>query len=97
MIKCTLMDIPSECLEAGVVSYITCVVREVDFMEDLGAVLLDGIHFYRMWGKLSGLLSEVTKHNHCDLPTCADDFYYSDQLTGAKKREQQIISYYSLT
>lgn len=44
-------------------SYIICVIWEVDFMEDLGAVLLDGFHFYQMGRKLPGLLTEGTKHS----------------------------------
>lgn len=44
-------------------SYIVSVIWEVDFMKDLGAVLLDGVHFYHMGRKLPGLLTEGTKHS----------------------------------
>lgn len=39
-------------------------------MEDLGAVLLDGVHFYRMGRKLPGFLTEGTKkYNTCMVHT----------------------------
>lgn len=46
-------------------SYIIAVIWEVDFVEDLGAVLLDGVHLYHMGRKLPGLLTEGTKHTQC--------------------------------
>lgn len=42
-------------------SYISCIIWEVDFLEDLRAVLLDSVHFYEMGRKIPGLLTEYTK------------------------------------
>lgn len=36
-------------------SHLLCVVWEVDFVEDLGAVQLDGIYLDLMWWELPGL------------------------------------------
>lgn len=30
------------------VSHLVCVVRKVDFVEDLGRLVLDGLHFHQM-------------------------------------------------
>lgn len=40
---------------AAVCSYLLCVVGEEHFVEDLGAVLLDGAQLHRMWRQLPGL------------------------------------------
>lgn len=45
----------------GACSHLLCVVWEVDFVEDLGAVQLDGIHLHLMWWQLSGLHPTQTK------------------------------------
>lgn len=37
--------------------YIFCIIREMNFVEDLGAVLLDGVHFHLMRGHCSGFQS----------------------------------------
>lgn len=40
-------------------SYLCCVVRKVDFVVDLGAVLLDGVHLHMVWWEFSGLRSKA--------------------------------------
>ena len=49
--------------ESVCVSYIITVIWEVDFMEDLGAVLLDGVHFDHMGRTLPWVLTEGTKYS----------------------------------
>lgn len=44
-------------------SYIAGVIGEMDFVEDPGAVLLDGVHLHRMGRELPGLLAEDTEHS----------------------------------
>lgn len=39
----------------AVCSYLLCVVGEENFVEDLGAVQLDGVQLHRMWWQLPGL------------------------------------------
>ena len=46
-------------------SYIVCLIGEVDFVEDLRAVLLDGLHLYLMGWQLSGLHSGTTERFMC--------------------------------
>lgn len=42
-------------------SYIISPIGVVDFVEDLRAVLLDGVHLHQVGGKLPGLLTEGKK------------------------------------
>lgn len=42
-------------------SYIADVIRVVDFVEDLRAVLLDGVHLHQVGRKLPVLLTEDKK------------------------------------
>lgn len=44
-------------------SYIIGAIREVDFVKDLGAVLLDGVHLHQVWRKLPVLLTDGEKIN----------------------------------
>lgn len=50
------------------VSYLICIVREVDFVEDLGRLMLDGLHFHQMRGILPGsitvTMTTMTKRQH---------------------------------
>lgn len=39
-------------------------IWEMDFMEDMSAVLLDGVHLHWMGRKLPGLFTENTKQLH---------------------------------
>lgn len=57
------MDTSSKCLEESAVSYIIFFIWEVDFIEDLGAVYLDGVHLCQMGRTLPGLLTEGTNHS----------------------------------
>lgn len=41
--------------------HLVCVVREVDLVEDLGRLVLDGLHFHQVWGVLPGPISETTE------------------------------------
>lgn len=38
-------------------SYLICIIREVDFVEDLRGLMLDGLHFHQMRGVLPGSIS----------------------------------------
>lgn len=48
------------------VSYIFSAIRVVDFVEDLRAVLLDGIHLHQVGRKLPVLLTEDKKKKSCN-------------------------------
>lgn len=41
--------------------HLVCVVREVDLVEDLGSLVLDGLHLHQVWGVLPGAISENTE------------------------------------
>lgn len=43
------------------VSYLVCIVREVDFVEDLGCLMLDGFYFHQMRGILPGSVTVTMK------------------------------------
>ena len=43
------------------VSDLVCVIREVDFVEDLGCFMLDGLHFHQMRGILPGSITVIRK------------------------------------
>lgn len=44
-------------------SYLICIVREVDFVEDLRCLMLDGFHFHQMRGVLSWSISVTMTFN----------------------------------
>lgn len=37
------------------------VIGEVDLVEDLGSLVLDGLHLHQVWGVLPGAISENTE------------------------------------
>lgn len=41
--------------------HLVCVVREVDLVEDLGSLVLDGLYLHQVWGVLPGAISENTE------------------------------------
>ena len=43
------------------VPYLVCVVGEVDLVEDLGGLVLNGLHLHQVRGVLPGAISENTE------------------------------------
>ena len=52
------------CNFAREVCYLLCVVGEVDFVEDLSAVLLDGVYLHLVWWELPRLHPTQGQQTH---------------------------------